>query len=116
MEGEPDTYLHQNIIINSQQQKSAQGSVFYVKIAADLAQELVLKIYKKEDIKSYLKETAVFKKIMDIKNAIKDNKVIATHIADGVCGFPDMISHIEGQQKAEILMEALGPNLRKLLK
>jgi hypothetical protein len=31
-------------------------------------------------------------------------------------GFPDMISHLEGQKSAEILMEALGPNLRKLLK
>lgn len=27
-----------------------------------------------------------------------------------------MISHLEGQKSAEILMEALGPNLRKLLK
>ena len=31
-------------------------------------------------------------------------------------GFPEMISNIEGPQTAEILMEALGPNLRKLLK
>ena len=31
-------------------------------------------------------------------------------------GFPEMISHIEGQKSAEILMEALGPNLRKLSK
>jgi serine/threonine protein kinase len=31
-------------------------------------------------------------------------------------GFPEMISHIEGGKTAEILMEALGPNLRKLLK
>jgi len=37
-------------------------------------------------------------------------------LKEGIVGFPDMISNIEGQLSAEILMEALGPNLRKLLK
>ena len=92
--------------------------MFYVKIANDLAQEVVLKIYKNEDIKSYLKEISVFKKVMEIKRGLKDlhSQSIPPHITEGVVGFPDMISHIEGQQSAEILMEALGPNLRKLLK
>jgi hypothetical protein len=31
-------------------------------------------------------------------------------------GFPKMISYIEGEETAEILMEALGLNLKKLLK
>ena len=31
-------------------------------------------------------------------------------------GFPTPISFIEGQKSAEILMEALGPNFRKLLR
>lgn len=35
---------------------------------------------------------------------------------DNVWGFPVMISNIDGEQTSEILMEALGPNLRKLLK
>lgn len=30
-------------------------------------------------------------------------------------GFPEMISKIESKETAELLMEALGPNLRKLL-
>jgi len=35
---------------------------------------------------------------------------------DNVWGFPVMISKIDGEKSSEILMEALGPNLRKLLK
>jgi hypothetical protein len=30
-------------------------------------------------------------------------------------GFPEMISKIESKDTSELLMEALGPNLRKLL-
>ena len=37
-------------------------------------------------------------------------------VGEGLVGFPEMISYIEGSKSAEILMEALGPNLRKLLK
>jgi hypothetical protein len=43
-------YLHKNIVINSDKQNSAQGSVFYVKLQEHIEQgvdkELVLKIYK----------------------------------------------------------------------
>ena len=63
-----EVYLHQNIIINSEKQKSAQGSVFYVKMKDDDTKEVVLKIYKNEDIKSYFKEIAVFRKLMEIKS------------------------------------------------
>lgn len=35
---------------------------------------------------------------------------------DNVWGFPVMISNIDKEKTSEILMEALGPNLRKLLK
>lgn len=31
-------------------------------------------------------------------------------------GFPEVVSKIETNKQAEILMEALGPNLRKLIK
>jgi len=40
--------------------------VFYVKQSDDPNRELVLKIYKNEDMKSYLKEIAVFKRLEDI--------------------------------------------------
>ena len=62
-------------------------------------------------MKSYLKEIAVFKRLDDMmKRRQKDEQL------EPLVGFPDMISHLEGQKSAEILMEALGPNLRKLLK
>ena len=61
-------YLHKNIIINSDKQKSAQGSVFYVKLQDDETKELVLKIYKSDDIKSYIKEISVFKKLIEKQN------------------------------------------------
>mgnify|MGYP006893281187 CR=1 FL=1 len=35
---------------------------------------------------------------------------------DKYTGFPKFISSLRGPNSAEILMEALGPNLRKLLK
>lgn len=59
-------------------------------------------------MKSYLKEIAVFK---DIINRHQNNGQL-----EPLVGFPEMISHIKGGKTAEILMEALGPNLRKLLK
>ena len=39
-----------------------------------------------------------------------------TIVAEGVIGFPEMISNIEGQKQAEILLEKQGSNLRKMLK
>lgn len=71
----------------------------------------MLKIYKNENLKSYLKEIAVFKKLNELKKQIKCGVE-----GEGLVGFPEMISYIEGNHSAEILMEALGPNLRKLLK
>ena len=64
-------YLHQNIVINSDKQNSAQGSVFYVKLQEDidagLDKELVLKIYKQKDLKSYFKEKAVLDRLEEYK-------------------------------------------------
>jgi len=107
---EDANYLHKNIIINSEKQKSAQGSVFYVKIANDNTREVVLKIYKNEDKKSYQKEITVFKKLAELKQ----NREVDHDLE--MVGFPELISSIDGKNSAEILMEALGPNLRKLLK
>jgi len=72
----------------------------------------VLKIYKNENMKSYLKEISVFKKLNEMKKAVGVNGVES----ESLVGFPEMISYIESNKTAEILMEALGPNLRKLLK
>ena len=72
-------YLHNNIQINSEKQKSAQGSVFYVKWGDDpihsksdateeeLKRELVLKIYKQKDMKSYRKEISVLNSLEKVK-------------------------------------------------
>jgi|DEB0MinimDraft_12_1074336.scaffolds.fasta_scaffold18206_1 hypothetical protein len=62
-----EEYLHKNIIINSEKQKSAQGSVYYVKLANENNKEVVLKVYKQDDIKSYQKEIAVFRKLTEMK-------------------------------------------------
>jgi len=52
---------------------------------------LVLKIYKSEDMKSYLKEIAVLKKLEEMKKRSQINSD-----TDEVVGFPEMISHLEG--------------------
>ena len=45
-----------------------------MKQASDPSRELVLKIYKNDDMKSYLKEIAVFKKLDDMnKRQENDN-------------------------------------------
>lgn len=74
--------------------------------------ELILKVYKIQDMKSYIKEMTVMKKLQDEKNKFKNDKVNLEKFV----GFPTSISFIEGQKSAEILMEALGPNFRKLLR
>jgi hypothetical protein len=52
---------------------------------------LVLKIYKNEDMKSYLKEISVFKRLDDmVKRRLHDSQL------EPLVGFPDMLSHIEG--------------------
>lgn len=84
--------------------------MFYVKQHCDPSKELVLKIYKNEDMKSYLKEIAVFKNIEEYKKRQNEEG------QEKIVGFPIMTSNREGQKTAELLMEALGPNLRKLLK
>ena len=99
--------LHKNIIINSTKQNSAQGSVFYCKSSTDYEQESVLKIYKEDDIKSYIKEMAVFNCITEQQRLGQSEKFI---------GYPKLLSALRGPNSAEILMEALGANLRKLLK
>ena len=85
-------YLHNNIIINSEKQKSAQGSVFYVKLANDDSRELVLKIYKSDDMKSYIKELSVFKKLDEMYNRHLDD---SENLTEKVVGFPKMISNLE---------------------
>ncbi len=47
-----------------------------------------------EEIKSYCKEIAVFKRIKELKDKMEENTIVA----EGVIGFPEMISNIEGQK------------------
>jgi hypothetical protein len=75
--------------------------------------QIVLKVYKNEDIKSYLKEIVVFKKLNQMRSNLPEN---GNPGEEEFMGFPKMISNLQGASQAEILMEALGPNLRKLLK
>jgi len=102
--------LHKNIEIEGDKHHSAQGSVFYASFIDKPENKgkgnLVLKIYSEADKKSYIKEINVLKKIEEYK---KDN----LHKYNG---FPTLISCIEGPNSAEILMETIGPNLRKQLK
>jgi len=42
--------------------------VFYVKLQDDETKELVLKIYKRDDMKSYIKELSVFKKLTELQS------------------------------------------------
>jgi serine/threonine protein kinase len=72
---------------------------------------VVLKVYKKDDLKSYFKEIAVFKAIHSVKADTKNMQRPAD-----LEGFPEMISKKESNNQAEILMESLGSNLRKILK
>ena len=67
---------------------------------------MVLKIYNDSDRKSYIKEIIVLKKIEELRITNPSK----------VTGFPTLISCIEGASSAEILMETIGPNLRKQLK
>jgi hypothetical protein len=70
-----------------------------VKRAQDSQQELVLKIYKSEDLKSYQKEIAVFQKLDE-----QNKRCNADGSPDHLVGFPRLISFLEGPNSTEILM------------
>lgn len=72
--------------------------------------EYILKIYNISELKSYYREVDILQKVTDKRKAIGDPD------AEIYQGFPLMESNIKGEETAEILMEALGPNLRKLLR
>jgi len=75
-------FLHENLILRSDKQTSAQGSVFYVKKNEGEDQsEYILKIYKNEDLKSYLLE----KRVLEALQRLPDCK-----------GFPRLVSTKEG--------------------
>lgn len=84
-------YLHQNIVIESDKQRSAQSSVFYVKMTNDPSRQVILKVYKNDDIKSYTKELAVFNKLKQMKNNLPAD------LEDEVVGFPQMISNLQSE-------------------
>ena len=84
--------------MNSEKQKSGQSSVFFVKEQHNLDEELVLKIFKENEMKFFHKEEAIMTRLK--------SKV----------GFPQIVSKKESESQAEILMAALGPSLKKLVK
>ena len=54
---------------------------------------------------------------MDVFNKIEEEKsMCATGSEQHNIGFPGLMSSIQSEETAEILMEALGPHLRKILK
>lgn len=66
--------------------------MFYVKLANDDSRELVLKIYKSDDMKSYIKELSVFKKLDEMYNRHLDD---SENLTEKIVGFPKMISNLE---------------------
>lgn len=91
--------LHKGYTIVSKKFKSAQGSVYFVQ-DKETQEVFVLKLYKQEDLKSYIKEKNILIKLRD----------------EGKChlGFPLLISIMEGPNQSELVMEALGANLKQL--
>jgi virulence-associated protein VapD len=89
--------MHKGYTIVSKKFKSAQGSVYFVQ-DKETQEVFVLKLYKQEDLKSYTKEKNILIKLRDA----------------GKChlGFPLLISIMEGPNHSELLMEALGANLK----
>ena len=73
----PVVRLHSDLVINSNQQTSAQGSVFYVKQTKDIDLELVLKIYKDDHLKSYFREKAI---LNELANLGKKKDVFEFHV------------------------------------
>ena len=73
--------------------------------------EAILKQYSEKDIKSYIKEINVF-------NALTKAKLdeSSDSAQEKFVGFPECIEFIETKQSAEILMEVLGHDIRKMLK
>ena len=95
---ETANFMHKGLKLRSKQEQSAQGAVHFVRGEDGL--EKIIKVYPKKEFKSYRAELKVLQHVREI-GAIRD-------------GFPEIISVKENSQCAEILMEALGPNLRKL--
>jgi hypothetical protein len=53
--------MHQNLVVNSAKQNSAQSNVFYVKKKGDdKEEEYILKIYQGKELLSYENEKLVF--------------------------------------------------------
>ena len=100
--------------------------------------ELILKIFhdsSDSDKKGFYKELDVIKAMIDFQGKMMDrgvnpNKMYPVKLntsieadleprADTLTwmkGFPRVLSFIDGNNQAEILMEALGPNLKRLIK
>jgi aminoglycoside phosphotransferase len=90
--------LHKGYQISTEKLKSSQGTVFFVRDQA--RKEFVLKIYDKQQFDTYELELNLMTKLQQSSHDF--------------FGFPKLISSKLNEGKAEVLMEALGPNFLKL--
>ena len=98
----PQELLHKNITKNSEKLKSAQGSVFYVKLQQESQtdKEFVLKVYRNRNSSSFDKELAVL-------NALRSGFMSLDQSFSKECmnpynsmfGFPDVISVMRSQEQ-----------------
>ena len=120
-------FLHQGLVLRSDKQNSAQGSVFYVKRVDDPEnQEYVLKVVSSCCCQQFHPNFALVpregSKVLpsrkegareDLTDARSHWYVLILHID---LGFPLLISVMESDKTNEMLIDALGPNLRSLQK
>ena len=75
--------LHQDLKLRKKQIKSSQANIYFVKKENIISENLVLKVFKSDELSSYRSELDVFMKLADFKSRCKRE----------VPGFPRMISH-----------------------
>ena len=80
--------------------------------------ELVLKIYRGKDLRSYTKELNVLESLERYRRDLVTNSPESSKLSrtNQLIGYPEIVSKKEYDQQAELLMLALGSNLKKLSK
>lgn len=92
--------MHTEFEIISEMQDHCQNFVYFVRRIAEPKENGVLKIVKKSQSASLLKEHSILKSIEEL----------------GSKGFPKVISYKVGDCHDELIIEALGPSLGKLIR
>jgi len=83
--------LHRNIVLCSEKQKSAQGSVYFGKMSGEYHSEIVLKVYNGQDLRSFMKEITFFKDFILAKTTAYNQGT-----GRQLIGFPRLISSMQG--------------------